>query len=184
VEEVKALLPEHFVLLTLEEIGCIEELREDQTTLEGNSLQKAEYVFKKFGVPCIADDTGLEVFALDGKPGVYSARYAGPAADSQANIQLLLENMQDIHERQAQFKTVITLVTDKKTKQFEGSVQGHITESPSGKSGFGYDPVFVPKGFEMTFSEMTPKEKNAISHRGKAIEKLVKYLVNHKNELI
>lgn len=184
IEEVKALLPSDFTLLTLEQVGCREELAEDQTTLEGNSLQKAEYVFKKFGVPCIADDTGLEVFALDGDPGVYSARYAGPAADSTDNIMLLLKNMEDIKERQAQFRTVITLVTEKKTKQFEGVITGHILREPSGKGGFGYDPVFVPKGDDRTFSDMTAQEKNEISHRGKAIKKLVDYLVTHQEKLI
>lgn len=183
IEEVKALLLSDFTLLTLEQVGCDEELAEDQTTLEGNSLQKAEYVFKKFGVPCIADDTGLEVFALDGEPGVYSARYAGPAADSSDNIKLLLKNMAEVKERQAQFRTVITLVTEKKTKQFEGVIQGHILRESSGEGGFGYDPVFVPKGDERTFSEMTPKEKNDISHRGKAVKKLVEYLVTHKDKL-
>jgi XTP/dITP diphosphohydrolase len=184
IEEVKALLPSDFTLLTLDQIGCVEELAEDQTTLEGNSLQKAEYVFKKFGVPCIADDTGLEVFALDGDPGVYSARYAGPAADSRDNITLLLKNMEDIKERQAQFRTVITLVTEKKTRQFEGVITGHILRETSGKGGFGYDPVFIPKGDDRTFSDMTAQEKNRISHRGQAIKKLVDYLVTHQEKLI
>lgn len=178
------LLPESFTLLTLQEIGCDESLAEDQTTLEGNSLQKAEYVFKHYGVPCFADDTGLEVFALDGAPGVYSARYAGPAADSQDNIDLLLRNLEGVQERQAQFRTVITLVTPKKTRQFEGVVKGRILEERTGSGGFGYDPVFVPKGHEQSFSEMSAAEKNAISHRGKAVEKLVDYLVSHENTLI
>ena len=183
VEEVKMLLPEHFNLVTLDQIGCSEELAEDQTTLEGNSLQKAEYVFKNYGVPCFADDTGLEVFALDGQPGVYSARYAGPASDSQANMKLLLENMAGVKERHAQFRTVITLVTAKKTKQFEGLVKGVILDEQVGEGGFGYDPLFVPKGYSETFSQMSAAEKNAISHRGKAVEKLVDYLVTHEKEL-
>ncbi len=182
-EEVKALLPESFTLLTLQEIGCEEELAEEQSTLEGNSYQKADYVFKNYGVPCFADDTGLEVFALDGEPGVHSARYSGPASDSEANIKLLLKNMEDIKERQAQFRTVITLRTPRKTKQFEGAVKGKILKEEVGAGGFGYDPVFVPKGFDQTFSEMSAAEKNSISHRGKAIEKLVNYLVTHENEL-
>ncbi len=182
-EEVKMLLPERFTLLTLAQAGCTETLAEDQTTLEGNSLQKAEYVFKEYGIPCFADDTGLEVFALDGQPGVYSARYAGEAADSQDNINLLLQNMEGIEERQAQFRTVITLVTSRKTKQFEGLVKGRILDEITGDGGFGYDPVFVPKGHDRTFSQMLPEEKNAISHRGQAVEKLVNYLVSHENAL-
>ncbi len=178
------MLPDSFTLLTLDQVGCSEELAEEQSTLEGNSLQKAEYVFKNYGVPCFADDTGLEVFALDGAPGVYSARYAGPAADSSANISLLLKNLEGISERQAQFRTVITLVTEKKTRQFEGTVKGKIRKEEVGFGGFGYDPVFEPKGYDKTFSEMTAAEKNAISHRGIAVEKLVKYLVNHENDLI
>jgi len=178
------LLPSSFTLLTLEEAGCTEDLAEEQTTLEGNSLQKAEYVFKHYGVPCFADDTGLEVFALDGKPGVHSARYAGEAADSKANIELLLRNMEEVEERHAQFRTVITLVTSRKTKQFEGVVKGKILREITGEGGFGYDPVFVPKGYDQSFSQMTATEKNAISHRGKAVEKLVNYLVSHENALI
>lgn len=175
-EEVKALLPDGFSLLSLEDIGCREELREEQSTLEGNSLQKAQYVFDAYGVPCFADDTGLEVFALDGAPGVYSARYAGLENNSEKNMDLLLANLKDVEERQAQFRTVITLVTSKRMKQFEGVVKGMIRESRSGKGGFGYDPVFEPKGYKVTFSEMSRDEKNSISHRGIAVRKLVDFL--------
>ncbi|MEM7106779.1 MAG: RdgB/HAM1 family non-canonical purine NTP pyrophosphatase [Bacteroidota bacterium] len=177
VEEIQAMLPDSIQLLSLSEVGCNEELAENQNTLEGNSHQKAEHVHKTYGVACFADDTGLEVFALDGAPGVFSARYAGIERDSTANMELLLRNLEGKEDRKAQFRTVITFVSQEgKTKQFEGVVQGIITHKAHGSQGFGYDPIFKPKGKDKTFAQMTPYEKNAISHRAVAVEKLVRYL--------
>lgn len=176
IKEIQRLLPDAIQLVSLEEIGCHEELREDQDTLEGNSRQKATYVFDHFGVACFADDTGLEVEALGGAPGVYSARYAGDKKNSDDNIDLLLQNLKGVSNRSAQFRTVITLVLDNEIKQFEGIAKGEIIEKRSGKDGFGYDPVFKPAGYDSTFAEMTMEEKNAISHRGQAVRELVKYL--------
>jgi XTP/dITP diphosphohydrolase len=176
IEEVRALLSPDFPLVGLDEIGCYEDLPETQATLEGNSLQKAEFVFNNFKVSCFADDTGLEVTSLNGDPGVYSARYAGPQRNSTENINLLLKNLQGIANREARFRTVITLITPAVTKQFEGIVEGYIIDELRGSSGFGYDPVFIPKGFDKTLAEMTLAEKNLISHRALALQKLVGYL--------
>ncbi|MTI22041.1 non-canonical purine NTP diphosphatase [Fulvivirga sp. RKSG066] len=176
-QEIRELLPD-FHILSLKDIGHSGDLPEDQNTLEGNSHQKAEYVFKNYNVDCFSDDTGLEVFALDGEPGVYSARYAGVHHDSEANMRLLLDKMADIGDRSAQFRTVITLILDGKVKQFEGVVKGTILKSKAGEKGFGYDPIFQPKGFDSSFAEMSSEEKNKISHRGEAVKKLVQYL-NH-----
>jgi XTP/dITP diphosphohydrolase len=176
IEEVRAHLGPDFRLIGLSELGCTEELREDQTTLEGNSFQKAEYVFKNYGVACFADDTGLEVEALQGAPGVYSARYAGDQRKAEDNIKLLLKNLEGSQSRQAQFRTVITLMAPGLTKQFEGIVTGQIINEYRGSGGFGYDPVFLPDGFTKTLAEMSMEEKNAISHRARAVNKLVDYL--------
>ncbi|MCU0369008.1 MAG: RdgB/HAM1 family non-canonical purine NTP pyrophosphatase [Cyclobacteriaceae bacterium] len=176
IEEVRALLSPDFPLVGLDEIGCYEDLPETQATLEGNSLQKAEFVFNNFKVSCFADDTGLEVTSLNGDPGVYSARYAGPQRNSTENINLLLKNLKGIANREARFRTVITLITPTVTKQFEGIVEGYIIDELRGSSGFGYDPVFIPKGFDKTLAEMTLAEKNLISHRALALQKLVGYL--------
>ena len=175
-KEITLALGDGFTILSLAEIGCTEELPENQDTLEGNSLEKASYVFQKYGVPCFADDTGLEVGALNGRPGVYSARYAGVPSSSEKNIDKLLSEMSDKVERKAQFRTVITLITEEGKTQFEGRVLGEITQERSGKEGFGYDPVFQPEGYSITFSEMSMSEKNAISHRGKAVQELIDYL--------
>lgn len=176
--EIRDLLPD-FKILSLSDIQHVGELPEEQNTLEGNSHQKAEFIYNKYEIPCFSDDTGLEVFALDGAPGVYSARYAGPHHDSEANTKLLLENLKDTKDRNAQFRTVITFIHDGKVKQFEGVVKGDILEEKRGSKGFGYDPIFQPKGYEVSFAEMTGAEKNAISHRGEAVKKLVEYLKNH-----
>ena len=166
------------VILSLDDIHCHEELPETRATLEGNSQQKAEYVYDHYRVPCFADDTGLEVEALNGEPGVYSARYAGPQRISEDNIQLLLKNLFDHQNRSARFRTVITLVgiNGESPCYFEGTVEGTITQNRKGTGGFGYDPVFVPNGFDRTFAEMTLNEKNSISHRARAVSKLAKYL--------
>ena len=174
--EIRQIIGEQYQVLSLQEIGCHDELPEEQDTLEGNSRQKAEYVWQHFGLSCFADDTGLEVFALDGEPGVYSARYAGPQRSSPDNIALLLQNLQNKPDRRAQFRTSITLILNGQFHQFDGIVTGEITETPVGNIGFGYDPVFRPDGYSQTFAEMSAAEKNNISHRGRAIQKLITFL--------
>lgn len=175
--ELKQLLDSKIELQSLQDIGCLVEIPETGNTLQANSLEKAQYVKKHFGVNCFADDTGLEVDVLKGDPGVYSARYAGEPADSIKNIHLLLQNLEGISNRTAHFRTVITLLLDKqKPIFFEGVVEGEIAETETGHAGFGYDPIFIPNGINCTFAEMTAEEKNRISHRGKAVEKLVNYL--------
>ncbi|WP_018476941.1 non-canonical purine NTP diphosphatase [Pontibacter roseus] len=176
VAEVSRMLEGQYKLLTLEEIGCHEELAEDQDTLEGNSRQKAQYVWDKYKVNCFADDTGLEVDILCGSPGVYSARYAGPQRSDADNIRHLLKNMEGEENRRARFRTSITLYLDGEEHQFEGIVNGHITTAWQGDKGFGYDPVFVPEGHDRTFAQMSPEDKNTISHRGEAIRRLVEFL--------
>ena len=177
-EEVSSLLGDTFHLLSLKDIGCETELPENQDTLEGNSLEKAEYVHRHYNTPCFADDTGLEVDALNGAPGVYSARFAGPQKDSQDNIKLLLEKLKGASNRSAQFRTVITLIIGGEVNNFEGIVRGKIAEKLSGHSGFGYDPVFIPEGYDISFAEMSMEQKNQLSHRGIAIRKLTGFLKN------
>ena len=165
---------------SLSDIGCAEELPETQDTIPGNSLQKAEYVRTRYGIPCFADDTGLEVELLKGAPGVYSARYAGPQRNSHDNIALLLKNLANSDQRTAQFRTVVTLVGwQPEPLIFEGIVTGRIGTEMRGTSGFGYDPVFIPDGYDHTFAEMTLAEKNELSHRGIAVSKLVAFLAQH-----
>jgi XTP/dITP diphosphohydrolase len=160
----------------LHDIGCTTDLPETSDTLEGNARQKARYVWEHFGVNCFADDTGLEVFALNMAPGVYSARYAGGQRSSTDNMRLLLENLQNQSDRSARFRTVICLILEGEEYLFEGMVQGTIRHEPSGTEGFGYDPVFEPSGYAITFAEMSIEEKNTISHRGKAIAALRDFL--------
>lgn len=179
IAEIRPLLEPDFRVLSLEEIGCFEELPETEATLEGNSLQKARYVFEHFHVPCFADDTGLEVEALNGAPGVFSARYAGDHRSSEDNIALLLTNLQGKHNRNAQFRTVITLIGLNGVQQFEGVAKGFILTEGRGSGGFGYDPVFQPEGFSKSMAEMTLEEKNSISHRSSATKKLIAYLKNY-----
>jgi XTP/dITP diphosphohydrolase len=177
VSEVRHALIGSIELLTLSEINCFEELPETMPTLEGNSLQKAAYVFDHYGIPCFADDTGLEVASLGGAPGVYSARYAGDQRSSEDNIVLLLKNLEGKNNRKAQFRTIFTLVgIEKQPVVFEGKVEGDITTVKRGTSGFGYDPVFVPSGHQLTFAEMDLASKNTISHRALATKKLIDYL--------
>lgn len=176
VSELRALLDERFQIITLAEAGIDHELAEDQDTLEGNSLQKANFVFSIFQNPCVADDTGLEVEALNGEPGVNSAFYAGPQRNAEQNMQLLLQRLQDKTNRRARFRTVMTLASAHGVLQFEGIVNGEIVNTPRGAYGFGYDPVFKPDGFEKTLAEMTADEKNKISHRARAMEKLINFL--------
>ena len=178
VNEIQALLGNSFNLQSLIDIGCTEELAEDQDTIEGNSLQKAQYVFDKYKVACFADDTGLEVEALNGAPGVYSARYAGEQRNAGDNIRLLLKNLQGKENLNARFRTVVTLITEKGMHQFEGILKGAITFEQRGTQGFGYDPVFVPEGFTQTLAEFQLSAKNKISHRARAVQKLVLFLKN------
>lgn len=171
---------QHLDILSVQEIHCFEELPETRDTLEGNSLQKAEYVSEKYNIPCFADDTGLEVDALRGAPGVYSARYAGEQRNSEDNINLLLENLKEESNREAQFRTVIALIGfENQPLLFEGIVRGQIITERRGVSGFGYDPVFVPHGHNRTFAEMSLEEKNKLSHRAIAMKKLEIYLKSH-----
>lgn len=174
--EVQAVLGDSFRLVTLAECGITEDIPEDAPTLEGNALQKARYVHERTGADCFADDTGLEVDALDGAPGVHSARYATDGHDFAANNRLLLRNLAGAADRSAHFRTVIALILDGREYLFEGRVEGRITESEAGCGGFGYDPLFVPEGFDKTFAEMNAEEKNAISHRGRAVRRLVEFL--------
>lgn len=183
-EEVIPLLKDSFDLLSLDQVGCTHELPETQNTISGNSFQKAEYVFKHFKTPCFADDTGLEVDALNGAPGVYSARYAGDHRNSEDNINLLLENLRGNQNRKARFCTVITLVgLTPEPVFFEGIIEGIITEEKRGNTGFGYDPVFVPHGYDLTFAEMSLQQKNTLSHRAIATKKLIEYLKNSPTTL-
>jgi XTP/dITP diphosphohydrolase len=175
-EEVAKIVPPSIHLVDLQSIGCIEELEETTGTIQGNSRQKAEYVFNKYGVPCFADDSGLEVKSLQGAPGVDSAMYAGPQRNFNDNMHLLLKNLEPHSNREAQFITVITLVTNKGSWQFEGILKGTILSEKRGSGGFGYDPIFLPKGHNRTLAEMTMEEKNKISHRSMAIQKLVEFL--------
>ncbi|HNP17983.1 MAG TPA: RdgB/HAM1 family non-canonical purine NTP pyrophosphatase [Fulvivirga sp.] len=178
IEEIAAAISSAISLQSLEDIGCSEELEETKMTLEGNSLQKARYVFDNYNVAVFADDTGLEVESLNGEPGVKSARYAGDQRDNEANIDLLLSNLQGKKNRSAQFRTVITLIVEGKEVQFEGIAKGVIEEYRKGNAGFGYDAVFTPEGYNRTFAQMSVAEKNQISHRGLAVKKLVEYLNN------
>lgn len=174
--EVRQILGSGFEIVGLNDIGCYEEIPETGQTLEENSAIKAEFVAANYQIDCFADDTGLEVAALNGAPGVYSARYAGEEKDNVANMALLLSNLRGKTDRSAQFKTVITLILDNEKFQFEGTVKGKITEDLKGTEGFGYDPVFQPEGYSTTFAEMSAQEKNQISHRGRAVEALVDFL--------
>ena len=174
--EVQALLGDAFTLVTLRECGITEDIPETADTLEGNALQKARYVYEKTGLDCFADDTGLEVDALGGAPGVHSARYATDGHDFAANNRLLLKNLEGITDRTARFRTVIALILDGVEYTFEGRVEGTITTAESGSEGFGYDPLFVPSGEIITFAQMSAEAKNAISQRGRAVAKLVNFL--------
>ena len=175
--EVQSMMPASILVKSLEDIGCHEPIAETGSTLEANARIKAAYVRDTYGYDCFADDTGLEVAALDGAPGVYSARYAGPAGDSEANIAKLLAALEGKQERNARFRTVIALVLDGKTQLFEGIVNGVILPEPDGNGGFGYDPIFVPEGGNRSFARYGMAEKNAVSHRGKAFRKLQTYLL-------
>ncbi|SRX55219.1 non-canonical purine NTP diphosphatase [Aequorivita sp. CIP111184] len=174
--EVKAMLPDHLELLSLDDIGCNEDIEETADTIEGNAILKANYVRDNYNLDCFADDTGLEVKSLNNEPGVYSARYAGISHDSNANIQKLLKNLKDKEDRSARFKTAIALSMNHSEIMFLGICEGEIIKELRGESGFGYDPIFQPKGFDKTFAEMTLQQKSEIGHRGKAMRQLIDYL--------
>lgn len=176
IKEIQLLLPNTLQILSLEDIGCLEDIPETAPTIEGNAIQKANYVTEKYGYPCFADDTGLEVAALDNAPGVYSARYAGEQKNADDNMAKLLDNLSDKANRKAQFKTVICLNLNGNQHLFEGIIKGEIIHEKRGSAGFGYDPIFIPNGYSNTFAEMSMSEKSKISHRGLAVEKLVAFL--------
>lgn len=175
-EEVSAILGERFKIESLRDIGCTDEIPETADTLEGNALMKARYIHERYGRDCFADDTGLEVEALDGAPGVYSARYAGEGHDSEANMQKLLANLKGKSNRCAQFRTVIALIMERKEYLFEGVVKGTILEEREGDGGFGYDPIFRPEGYDQSFALLGNDIKNRISHRARAVESLCGFL--------
>lgn len=175
-EEISAILGDEMELFSLKDINCHADIPETADTLEGNARQKALYIYENYGMDCFADDTGLEVDALNGVPGVFSARYAGDGHDSEANMQKLLKELEGKENRKAQFRTAICLIMEGKEYLFEGIVKGHIIEEKRGGAGFGYDPIFVPEGYNQTFAELGNDVKNTISHRARAVEKLCTFL--------
>lgn len=176
IAEIAKLVPAGFEVVSLASIGCTDDIPETAETLEGNAILKAQYVWERFGLSCFADDTGLEVPALGNVPGVYSARYAGPQRNAADNMKMLLNELNEINQRDARFRTVIALILDGQIYTFEGIVNGTITREQHGTEGFGYDPIFKPEGFEQTFAEMDMIQKNTMSHRGRAVQKLVEFL--------
>ncbi|MBQ4127455.1 MAG: RdgB/HAM1 family non-canonical purine NTP pyrophosphatase [Alistipes sp.] len=174
--EVSQVVGDRFTLLTPRECGITEDIPEDQPTLEGNALQKARYIYERTGIDCFADDTGLEVDALGGEPGVRSARYATDGHDDEANKRLLLQRLQGIENRAAQFRTAIALIIEGEEYLFEGVVRGEISHEEMGDGGFGYDPLFLPEGRAESFAQMSAEDKNAISHRGRAVRALAEFL--------
>lgn len=176
IQEIQALIPKNIQIVSLEDIGCTEDIPETADTIEGNAILKANYVTEKYGYNCFADDTGLEVDALNGAPGVYSARYAGEQKDANDNMDKLLSELEDKSNRKANFKTVIALNLNGKQNLFTGIINGKIIEEKIGTNGFGYDPIFVADGYEKTFAELTMEEKSTISHRGIAVKELILFL--------
>ena len=175
-QEIQSLLPEYFKIITLKDIRCFDEILETAETLEGNSLLKASFISETYNLNCFADDTGLEIEALHNRPGVYSARYAGPEKSAAANINKVLLELEGKTARNAQFRTLITLILNKSTFSFEGIVRGEIISEKRGENGFGYDPIFVPEGEIRTFAEMSLEEKNKHSHRARAFQKMIEFL--------
>lgn len=178
-KEVSLLLPKSIRLISLKDLGCNEEIPETESTLEANAQLKADYITHHYGISCFADDTGLIIDALNGAPGVHSARFAGEEKDSKKNMEKVLFELKDITSRTARFKTAIALNIDKKRILFEGVIEGTITKEKKGAEGFGYDPIFIPIGYDQTFAQLPIQIKNEISHRGKALQKLIAYLTNH-----
>lgn len=179
IQEIQALVPNTIQIVSLEEIGCFEDIPETADTIEGNAILKANYVTEKYGYDCFADDTGLEVEALNGAPGVYSARYAGEQKDANDNMDKLLSELKDKLNRKANFKTVIALNLNGKQNLFTGIINGKIIEEKIGTNGFGYDPIFVADGYEKTFAELSMEEKSTISHRGIAVKQLIEYFTKN-----
>ena len=179
-KEVQSILPDHIKLLSLKDVNCHEDIPETQDTIEGNAIQKAEYLKSHYGYDCFADDTGLEVTALNGEPGVYSARYAGPQRNADDNMNKLLENLDSKKDRSAQFKTVIALLLNGQLHTFTGICKGDITTIKKGGKGFGYDPIFKPEGYQQTFAQMDLELKNQIGHRGLAVNQLVQFLSKNR----
>lgn len=177
VQEIQNQVPKSIQIVTLDEIGCTEDIAETGNTLEENAIIKANYITEKYGLPCFADDTGLEIDALNGEPGVYSARYAGEDKNADKNMDLVLEKLGISTDRKAQFKTVIALNINNEQHLFTGIVEGVIRNEKTGTNGFGYDPIFEPESFGKTFAEMSLEEKNKLSHRGRAVEQLVAFLL-------
>lgn len=175
VREIQDLMPEGIIVKSLLDMGVQEEIPENADTLEGNAREKAMYVAQHYGVNCFADDTGLEIESLNGEPGVYSARYAGPEKNADQNMNKVLSKLTDQTNRKAKFRTVISLILEGEEHQFEGEVMGEITTEKSGDEGFGYDPIFLPKGYDKTFAQMDLATKNQISHRAKAVQKLIQF---------
>lgn len=180
IAEIQSMLPESIKILSLEDINCFEDIPETADTIEGNAILKADYVTQKYGYDCFADDTGLEVNALNGEPGVYSARYAGEQKNADDNMDKLLEALKNKENRSAQFKTVITLNLKGKQYLFTGIAKGEITQTKTGTNGFGYDPIFKPENFNETFAELSLATKNTIGHRGKAVKQLIDFLSTTK----
>ena len=178
-EEIQAMLPSTIHVSTLKDVGIEEDIPEEQDTLEGNASQKAQTIYQRLSANCFADDTGLEIEALGGAPGVHSARYAGADKDSEANMNKVLKKLENTDNRKARFRTVISLILDGKEMFFEGIVNGHILREKRGEEGFGYDPVFLPDGYDQTFAQIPMNEKNKISHRSRAIQKLANYLAQY-----
>jgi XTP/dITP diphosphohydrolase len=174
--EIQKLLPEQFQILTLDDLNFFDEIPENEPTIEGNSAFKAQFIFKKFNLNCFADDTGLEIEALKGRPGVHSARYAGEEKNADENMNLVLNELNQVSNRRARFKTLITLIIDGKQHIFEGIVNGRIILEKRGSNGFGYDPIFIPENETKTFAEMGLSEKNKFSHRARALEKMKAFL--------
>lgn len=180
IREIQEILGKSFKILSLKEIGCDEELPETQNTIEGNARQKSFYIYENYARDCFSDDSGLEIDALSGAPGVDSAHYAGESRNDKANIEKVLKELEGVEERTAQFKTIISLVIHGRERQFIGIVKGKIAKEPWGENGFGYDPIFIPEGYFKTFAEMDSLLKNKISHRAMA----VKYLVDYLNTIV
>ncbi|MEA2043473.1 MAG: non-canonical purine NTP diphosphatase [Bacteroidota bacterium] len=178
IKEVDKILGDNYNIVSLYDIDFHNEIPETQNTIEGNASQKTNYIFEIKAIDCFADDTGLEVEYLNGDPGVYSARYAGEQKNDKDNVAKLLKAMEGVSHRNARFKTVISLIFSNKEYIFEGIAQGKIAETPRGNSGFGYDPVFIPEGYTKTFAQLSPDEKNTISHRALAVKKLTEFLSN------
>jgi len=174
--EVKSILSPDFEIISLKELNCFDDIPETADTLDGNALLKAEYIHSRFNIDCFADDTGLEIRALGGEPGVFSARYAGENHDATKNMEKVLRLLGDSADRKAQFRTIIALIQNGETHFFEGKIEGRILKEPRGNEGFGYDPIFVPDGYDRSFAELGVEEKNKISHRAMAVQKLIDYL--------